>query len=69
MKATVILPAHCYRDPAIVAEQNELAEMGCKACRKHRVVLDRVFCTEPKIKNQKLVPAIGSKCRYFDLKD
>ena len=62
------LPAHCYGDPADVVERNELRELGCKACAKHAVMYDRVLCSEPRVTNQKRVPWIGTKCKFFELK-
>ncbi len=63
------LPAYCYGDPASIAEANELKEMGCKACKSHKVVFDRVVCKEPRMTQSKKVPYIGSKCKYFILEE
>jgi hypothetical protein len=63
------LPKHCYGDPAIVAERNQLAELGCRACIHHTMLLARVVCTEAKVTNHKRVPFIGTKCKFFKLKD
>lgn len=62
------LPAHCYRDPAIVVEQNQLKELGCRACNSHAVYLGKVVCTDSRKKDMKKVPYIGSKCKFFELK-
>lgn len=42
------LPAHFYRDPAIVVEQNQLNELGCRACNSHAIYLGKVVCTDPR---------------------
>lgn len=63
------LPAGCYGDPALIAERNELRDMGCKACDLHGLLLGRVTCTEPRMTQLKKVPFIGSKCKYFKLKE
>ncbi len=68
MEKSNALPMHCYGDPAIVAERNELQELGCRACSKHEHLLGKVVCTESKLTNHKRVPFIGSKCKYFELK-
>jgi hypothetical protein len=62
------LPMHLYRDPAEVIERKQLNEMGCTACNKHTHMLGKVFCTEPRKPDNKNVPRIGSKCKYFELK-
>jgi hypothetical protein len=63
------LPMYLYRDPSEVAERKQLLELGCNACEKHTHLLGRVVCTEPKKISNKGVPRIGSKCKYFELKD
>ncbi|HAJ71371.1 MAG TPA: hypothetical protein DCO68_04775 [Methylophilaceae bacterium] len=68
MAGSNALPAHCYRDPAIVVEQNQLYELGCRACEKHTHLLGRVICTEPQKTDMKNVPKIGIKCKYFELR-
>ncbi|MGJ8619597.1 MAG: hypothetical protein ACSHWN_04640 [Methylophilaceae bacterium] len=63
------LPVAFYRDPSLVAEQNELVEMGCRACSWHVYLLGRVSCSNPAVTNTKKVPHIGSKCRKFKLQE
>jgi hypothetical protein len=62
------LPSHCYQDPAKIVEQNQLVQLGCTACTKHAVYFGKVGCTEPRKPDNKGVPRIGSKCKYFELK-
>lgn len=62
------LPAFAYGDPADVVEAKQLRELGCKACQHHVVHFERVACTNPKVRNHKRVPSIGSKCKQFELK-
>lgn len=61
------LPAHCYQDPAIVVERNELKALGCRACASHDVYLGKVVCTNDRVTNHKKVPRIGSNCKFFIL--
>lgn len=63
------LPAGCYGDPALIAERNELRELGCKACDWHLLLLGRVTCSNPEVTNTKKVPFIGSKCKKFKLEE
>jgi hypothetical protein len=58
-----------YGDPALIAERNELRELGCRACEWHVVVLNRVICSNPEITNTKKVPFIGAKCKKFKLEE
>lgn len=62
------LPAHCYGDPSVVVERNQLIELGCQACDKHIQFLGKIVCTDPRKLSNKDVPRIGSKCKYFELK-
>lgn len=62
------MPAHMYRDPALVVEQQQLVDLGCLACEKHTRILTRVVCTDPRKADNKNVPRIGAKCKYFELK-
>lgn len=62
------LPAHMYRDPAIVVEENELINLGCRACESHCYLLGRVVCSDQRVTNHKRVPHIGQQCKYFELK-
>lgn len=60
------LPAWMYRDPAKVAEQMQMQELGCKACSKAGVTMHGVVCLEPKNYLQKGVPHSGQRCKWFD---
>lgn len=62
------LPAYCYQDPAKVVEQNQMLELGCRACTKHMFWEGKVVCTDPRKTSNKDVPRIGSKCKFFELK-
>jgi hypothetical protein len=59
------LPAYRYGDPADVVEYDQMDEMGCWACSKKEIVLGKLICKEEKNANQKGVPNIGHKCRWF----
>lgn len=65
------LPAYAYKDPALVVENNQLKDLGCKACKHHAMTLGRVACTESKVPFAilKRVPGVGRNCKYFELKD
>ena len=63
------LPAFMYGDPADVLERSQLNRLGCRACVSHRVVFGRVVCGDVRNETQqKGVPHVGSKCRFFNLK-
>lgn len=62
------LPIHFYRDPAKVVEQNQLTELGCKACEHHGFYLGKSVCHHVKVKHHNRVPSIGSKCKFFQLR-
>lgn len=62
------LPMHFYRDPAEVVERQQLRDLGCLACNSHTHFFGRVLCTDVRKNNNKNVPRIGSKCKYFELK-
>lgn len=63
------LPAFMYGNPELVAERKQLRSLGCRACVSHRVVLGRVVCGDVRNETQqKGVPHVGSKCRFFNLK-
>lgn len=51
-----------------ILERKQLHEMGCRACTKHSYLLGRVICTDERKRDNKNVPAIGSKCKYFEAK-
>jgi hypothetical protein len=69
MAASNSLRASDWRDPAIVVEEKELFELGCRACTKHTHLFERVICTDARKQDNKNVPRIGSKCKFFELKD
>lgn len=60
------LPSYMYRDPAKVAEENELRELGCRVCTKRGFTLSRAVCVEARNPRQKGFPEIGRRCRWFD---
>ena len=62
------LPARFYRDPAEVVEVAQLDSMGCRACKSHGVVFDRVVCLDGRNDKQKGVPRVGHRCSFFKLK-
>lgn len=64
----MILPKHMYQDPAIVVENQQMLELGCRACEKHTHMFGKVVCTDPHKTSNKDVPRIGSKCKFFELK-
>ena len=68
METSKALPAHCYQDPAKVVENNQMLELGCRACEKHTHMFGKVVCTDPRKTSNKDVPRIGSKCKFFELK-
>lgn len=55
-----------YGDPAKVAEERELAELGCRLCTKSAITWGRVLCNEPRNDRQRGVPHAGHRCRWFD---
>ncbi|MDP3088850.1 MAG: hypothetical protein Q8M99_11775 [Methylotenera sp.] len=61
------LPMSFYRDPAEVCERQQLRELGCLACKSHTRLLGKVVCTDARKSDNKNVPRIGSKCKYFEL--
>ena len=63
------LPAHCYGDPSTVAERNELNLLGCRACASHNYLLGKVVCCDSRKRDNKGVPQIGHKCKFFVLRD
>jgi len=60
------LPSYMYGDPARVAEENELRELGCRLCVKRTVTLQRAICSEPRNPRQVGFPHLGHRCRWFD---
>jgi hypothetical protein len=62
------LPMHFYRDPAEVCERQQLRDLGCLACESHTRLLGKVVCTDARKPDNKYVPHIGNKCKYFQLK-
>lgn len=61
----MIFPSYMYRDPAIVAEENEMRELGCRLCQSASVTMMRVFCGHARNERQKGFPDIGHRCRWF----
>lgn len=63
------LPAYYYDNPAKVVENNELIDLGCRACKYHTTMLERVVCGNEKVPFAviKKVPRIGRKCKQFEL--
>jgi hypothetical protein len=62
------LPARCYGDPAEVLEREQMSTLGCRACCNLVQVLGKGFCTEERNAEQKGVPRVGDRCRWFSLK-
>ena len=60
------LPRQLYGDPAVVVEQHEWHELGCRLCTKAAFTWQRVLCQEPRNERQQGVPHLGHKCRWFD---
>lgn len=60
------LPSYMYRDPALVAEENELRELGCRLCKKMAVTMMRAFCAEDRNPKQAGFPHRGHRCKWFD---
>jgi len=60
------LPAYMYRDPADVAETNELERLGCSLCLHVAVTIYRPFCNHPKNEQQLGFPWKGYRCRLFE---
>lgn len=63
-----VLPAHRYGDPADVAEQDELDDLGCKVCAAHGFTWRRVICRDARNEKQKGVPYVGHRCKWFEEK-
>jgi hypothetical protein len=62
------LPAHAFKDPALIVEQNDLRDKGCRVCDHVIPSLGRYFCSHPSHKiNHARVPNIGTKCKFFKL--
>jgi len=67
MKSTA-LPRDAYQDPETYVANKELKELGCRACDSSVPVGSRVGCSEPRKTDQKGIPHIGSRCKFFKLK-
>ncbi|SEN43740.1 hypothetical protein [Nitrosomonas marina] len=65
MKGSRALPHFYYGDPADVVERRQLDSLGCRLCVSHKVVLDRVVCTDGRNERQVGVPGIGYRCKLF----
>lgn len=60
------LRSFMYGDPADVVERLEMDQLGCRACRAHKVVFDRVLCGDVRNETQQAgVPRIGHRCKWF----
>jgi len=59
-------PHYYYGDPADVVERAEMDALGCRACRSHKVVFDRVMCGDVRNEQQTGVPRVGHRCPLFD---
>lgn len=55
-----------YGDPADVVERLEMDQLGCRACKTHKVVFDRVLCGDGRNEKQTGVPRIGHRCKWFN---
>ena len=64
-EASRALPRHMYGDPAEVVERAEIRELGCRLCQAAAVTMMRAFCDEERNHEQKGVPTIGTRCRWF----
>ena len=62
------LPRGRYGNPADIVERDELNRAGCSVCCEAVVVFDRVRCGSDKNVQQRGVPGIGHRCRFFKLK-
>jgi len=60
------LPHQFYGDPADVVERAQLSQLGCRACKSHDVVFDRVVCKDGRNIQQRGVPHVGFRCRWFN---
>jgi hypothetical protein len=54
-----------YKDPQLVAEKLERDSMGCTLCTKVDVTTHGAVCGEPRNHQQKGVPGIGWRCKWF----
>lgn len=59
------VPHYFYCDPADVVERLEMDDLGCRACLSHRVVFDRVVCSDGRNDRQVGVPRVGHRCKWF----
>lgn len=62
------MPVGFYRDPAEVVEMRQMKELGCRACASHLMAWGKVHCSDPRKENNKGVPHIGQRCKYFELR-
>jgi hypothetical protein len=65
------LPGRFYRqDPATIVENDQLHELGCRACDHVVPSLGKFWCSNDKAsRNHKRVPRIGHQCKWFELKE
>jgi hypothetical protein len=60
------LPRFYYDDPADVVERLQQDLLGCRLCTSHQVTMGRVVCGDERNSQQRGVPDIGHRCRYFN---
>jgi hypothetical protein len=68
MNNSYALPARRYGNPADIVEYDQMDALGCRACKKHNVVLAKSLCTDSRNTVQKDVPIIGHHCKWFNEK-
>lgn len=59
------LPVGFYRDPAELLERLQLNMLGCKACSSSELVLGKMLCKDVRNEQQRGVPAVGHRCKWF----
>lgn len=59
------LPAFMYGDPLLVVQKLERDRMGCELCTKVGVTMHGVVCSDRRNNEQKGVPHIGHRCKWF----
>jgi len=64
--ASRALPRSFYGDPSDVVERAQLSALGCRACKSHDVVLGKVVCMDGRNSQQRGVPRVGFRCRWFN---
>jgi hypothetical protein len=66
----MVLPARMYsRDPADIVADDQLHQLGCRACVHAVSALERWYCSDDRaVKFHKRVPHVGVNCKFFELK-